>query len=193
MEYCDSSLQLPEINYEIRNQVQSLRSPNAKLKSWTNKWMVRWIQDQDITIAMRDLKTYVRKDREIEIEEQTIGEINSLPEQDALWYIRNLRDKPRQVRATGKNQMDISGVIITMDTLDRHSMKALIDSGCTGSCIIVFCMLRDGVTSHICFVTSDFEYSYLENRSTPCLRNLILIYPTYKLDADKVLRQNERF
>ena len=29
-----------------------------------------------------------------------ITDINSLPEQDALWYIRNLRNKPRQVRAT---------------------------------------------------------------------------------------------
>ena len=93
------------------------------------------MQDQDPIIAIRDLKTYARKDREIEIEEQTIADINSLPEQDALWYIRNLRNKPRQVRATGKNQMDVSGVIITMDTLSRHSIKALIDSGCTGSCI----------------------------------------------------------
>ena len=89
------------------------------------------MQDQDTKIAIRDLKTYARKDREIEIEEQTIRDINSLPEQDALWYIRNLRDKPRQVRATGKNQMDVTGVIITMDTLSRHSIKALIDSGCT--------------------------------------------------------------
>ena len=79
--------------------------------------MVRRIQDQDLLIAIRDLKTYVRKDREIEIEEQMITDINSLPEQDALWYIRNLRDKPRQVRATGKNQMDVMGVIVTMDTL----------------------------------------------------------------------------
>ena len=93
------------------------------------------MQDQDTMIAIRDLKTYARKDREIEIEEQTIKDINSLPEQDALWYIRNLRDKPRQVRATGKNQMDVSGVIITMDTLNHHSIKALIDSGCTRLCI----------------------------------------------------------
>ena len=96
---------------------RNIRSPNAKLKSWTNEWMVRRIQDQDLSIAIRDLKTYARKDREIEIEEQTITDINSLPEQDALWYIRNLRDKPRQVRATGKNQMDVMGVIITVDTL----------------------------------------------------------------------------
>ena len=31
--------------------------------------------------------------------------------------------------------MDVSGVIITMDTLSHHPIKALIDSGCTGSCI----------------------------------------------------------
>ena len=52
--------------------VQSLRSSNTKLKSWTNEWMVRQIRDQEIAIAIRDLKTYVRRDREMEIEEQTI-------------------------------------------------------------------------------------------------------------------------
>ena len=31
--------------------------------------------------------------------------------------------------------MDVSGVIKTMDTLESFQMKALIDSGCTGSCI----------------------------------------------------------
>ena len=49
--------------------------------------MVRRTQDQNIAIVIRDLKTYVRKDREIKIEEQMIKDINSLPEQDALWYI----------------------------------------------------------------------------------------------------------
>ena len=97
--------------------------------------MVRWIQDQETAVAIKDLKTYIRKDQEIEIEEQMIREINSLSEQDTLWYILNLRDKLWQVRATGKNQMDVSGVIITMDTLDRHLIKALIDSGCMGLCI----------------------------------------------------------
>ena len=144
---CNSGLELPEINYEIQHKVQSLRSPNAKLKSWTNEWMVRRMQDQDPAVAIRDLKTYARRDREIEIEEQTIIDINSLSEQDALWYIRNLRDKPRQVRATGKNQMDVSGVVITMDTLSRHSIKALIDSGCTGSCINEDFVRRHGLNT----------------------------------------------
>ena len=67
---CDSSLELPEINYVIQHQVQSLRSPNAKLKSWTNEWLVRRMQDQDPTIAIRDLKMYARKDREIELKDK---------------------------------------------------------------------------------------------------------------------------
>ena len=31
--------------------------------------------------------------------------------------------------------MDISGIVKTVDTLESFPMKALIDSGCTGSCI----------------------------------------------------------
>jgi hypothetical protein len=52
--------------------------------------MVRRVNDQTPLIAIRDLKTFIRKDRENEIEEQTIKEINALDEQDALWYIQNL-------------------------------------------------------------------------------------------------------
>ena len=93
----DSGLELPEINYELRNTVQKLRSPEAKLKSWTNEWMVRRIQDQPTPIAIRDLKTFIRKDREEEITEETIKELNELEENQTLWYIQNLRTKPRQV------------------------------------------------------------------------------------------------
>ena len=58
-----------------------------------------------------------------------------MEESQALWYIQNLKTKPQQVWVTGKNQMDISGVVTTMDTLENFPMKVLIDSGCTGSCI----------------------------------------------------------
>ena len=88
------------------------------------------MQDQEMAIAIRDLKTYARKDWEMEIGEQTIKDINSLPEQDALWYIRNLRDKPWQVRATRKNQMDVSGIVITMDTFVSHPVTTLYPTTC---------------------------------------------------------------
>ena len=100
-----------------------------------NEWMVRRIQDQPPPITIRDLKTFVRKDREEEIMEEMIKELNKLEENQTLWYIQNLRTKPRQVRAMGKNQMDVSGVVKTMDMLESFQMKALIDSGCMGLCI----------------------------------------------------------
>ena len=100
-----------------------------------NEWMVRQIQDQPSPIAIRDLKTFIRKDREEEITEETIKELNELEENQTLWYIQNLRTKPRQVQATGRNQMDVSGIVKTIDTLESFQMKALIDLECTGSCI----------------------------------------------------------
>ena len=85
--YYDSGLELPEIRYELRNIVQPLRSRKTKLKSWTSEWMVRRIADQELLIAIRDLKTFVRKDREEEITEEVIRELNKMTEENALWCI----------------------------------------------------------------------------------------------------------
>ena len=133
--YYDLGLDLPEIRYELRKTAQTLRSRQTKLKSWTNEWMVRRIADQELSIAIRDLKTFIRKDREGEITENMIRELNELKEEDTLWCIKNLREKPCQVRGTGKNQMDIQGTVTTTNTSEKFTMKALIDSGCTSSCI----------------------------------------------------------
>ena len=61
---------------------------------------------------------FIRKDREEEITEETIKELNKLEENQTLWYIQNLRTKLWQVWVTGKNQMDVSGVVKTMDMLE---------------------------------------------------------------------------
>ena len=54
------------------------------MKSWTNEWMVRRIQDQPLSIAVRDLRTFIRKDREEEVTEETIKELNELREDQTL-------------------------------------------------------------------------------------------------------------
>ena len=71
----------------------------------------------------------------MEVNETTIRELNTLSKTEALWYMQHLKTVPRQVRGKGKNQMDITGMVITMDTGEWISVKALLDSGCTGSCI----------------------------------------------------------
>lgn len=72
----------------------SLRSPEAKNQAWTPEWMVQRINNQKMERAILDLKTFARKDREVEIDEMTIRELNSLNETQALWYIRHLKTVP---------------------------------------------------------------------------------------------------
>ena len=43
--------------------------------------------------------------------------------------------KPKIIHTMGKRQMDLPVTIHTLDTLESFSIKALVDSGCTGSCI----------------------------------------------------------
>ena len=47
----------------------------------------------------------------------------------------NYLQKPRIICTIGKRQMDLPVTIHTLDTLESFSIKALVDSGCTGSCI----------------------------------------------------------
>ena len=54
---------------------------------------------------------------------------------EAVWYINLLHSEPKRVIATGRHQMDLKGSIQKADTGEQIAIKALLDSGCTGSCI----------------------------------------------------------
>ena len=58
-----------------------------------------------------------------------------MTKEDAIWYINLLHSEPKRVIATGKHQMDLKGSIQRTDTGEQILIKALLDSGCTGSCI----------------------------------------------------------
>ncbi|KAF8697560.1 hypothetical protein AX14_001336 [Amanita brunnescens Koide BX004] len=58
-----------------------------------------------------------------------------MAKEDAVWYINLLHLEPKRVIATGKHQMDLKGSIQRTDTGEQISIKALLDSGCTGLCI----------------------------------------------------------
>ena len=97
--------------------------------------MVRRIYQQPETVAIRDLKTYTKRNRREEVTPQLVKELNESTEEQALWYIKNLHEKSKIIYATGKHQMDLKGVITTMDTNEKINVTTLLDSGCTGSCI----------------------------------------------------------
>ena len=79
--------------------------------------------------------TYTKKGKQKELEKKTIEELKEMMEEDTIWYINLLHLEPKRVIATGKHQMDLKGSIQRTDTGEQISMKALLDSGCTRSCI----------------------------------------------------------
>lgn len=97
--------------------------------------MVRRIYDQDEKIAVRDLSIFAKKGRRPEVTKELVKTLNKKTEEQALWFIKNLHQKQKMVKGTGKNQMDLKGTITTLDTYDTINVKMLVDSGCTGSCI----------------------------------------------------------
>ena len=88
-----------------------------------------------ISQAFADLTTYTKKGKQKELTEGVIQELREMTEEDAIWYINLLHSEPKRVITTGKHQMDLKGLIQRMDTSEQIMIKALLNSGCTGSCI----------------------------------------------------------
>ncbi|PFH46675.1 hypothetical protein AMATHDRAFT_133161, partial [Amanita thiersii Skay4041] len=104
-------------------------------------WVTRRIWNEDRKEVLRTLQQYAHNQRFHEVTDSLISELNTMSEENALASIYELKQKPTVVRTTGNNQMDVKCIISTMlcslsmDTLETFEVKALLDSGCTGSCI----------------------------------------------------------
>ncbi|PFH47816.1 hypothetical protein AMATHDRAFT_131177, partial [Amanita thiersii Skay4041] len=96
---------------------------------WTGPWVTRQIWNESKGEAMRTLQQYLHNKQTNEVTSSLIVKEN------ALLAIYELKQKPMVVRTTGNNQMDINCIISTTNTLETFEVKALLDSGCMGSCI----------------------------------------------------------
>ncbi|PFH46662.1 hypothetical protein AMATHDRAFT_133377, partial [Amanita thiersii Skay4041] len=105
------------------------------LKTWTGPWVLRRIWNEPTEEGIRTLIQYAHNRRKSEIDVPYIHKLNALSEKDALQAIYQLKEKPTVIQTTGTNQIDIPCVISTTNTLETFTVKALLDSGCTGSCV----------------------------------------------------------
>ena len=121
------------MEHKWRNKKTTTKSD--KLETWKGLWMVRRIWEQPEEVAVQSLKQWVHKTRKEEATAETVNALNGMTEENALWYLQNLKKRERYVRGKGKHQIMISGVVTTLDTFQRHKAEILVDSGCTGSCI----------------------------------------------------------
>ncbi len=128
------------VMYEIRGtehkwRDQKITTKKGKLETWKGPWMVRRIWEQKEEMAVQCLRQWTHKTRENKATKETVEALNKMKEEDALWYLLNMKMKERYIQGRGKNQITMTGVITTLDTFDRHKVEILVDSGCTGSCI----------------------------------------------------------
>ena len=80
------------------------------------------------------LKIYAHITHEEQIDQTLIQQLNELEEEDALWYLRKIKE-PRWINANGHREIDLEMTITTLDTEERFDIKALLDSRCMSSAI----------------------------------------------------------
>jgi hypothetical protein len=81
------------------------------------------------------LGLWVHPKRQAEVTDETIEEINALSDQDAMEALKELQLPIQYIRKQGGQQMNFEARLQTLEDGRIFLIKALLDSGCTGSCI----------------------------------------------------------
>ncbi|KAF9255879.1 hypothetical protein L218DRAFT_883018 [Marasmius fiardii PR-910] len=85
--------------------------------------------------AIRILDIWVNNKRFLEVSYKTIDEINELLDHDALSALLELKRLKTYICGTKGNQLDVDNVL-TLDMGINVLANTLVDSSCTGACIV---------------------------------------------------------
>ena len=117
----------------------SLNSSKPKqVYVWTAEWILKRLKEEvelKEELALALLRTWVHPKRQIEASYATIHRLISLPEIEAVQILYEFTMPPRYIRGVKGNQLDVNLTATALDTLQSFSVKALLDTGCTGSAI----------------------------------------------------------
>ena len=73
--------------------------------------------------------------RHAEIDDELVGHLRKLSSEQLKAALEELRRSKKFVRGTKGNQLAVPTIIQTEDMSTQFALTALVDSGCTGSCI----------------------------------------------------------
>lgn len=110
------------------------RPENGYAAPGSGLWVLRRLQE-GTERSVSVLRCWVHRKRLQEATHETAKEIASLAEEDALAALEELAGPKKFIRGGRGNQMDIPLIVTTLDDQRPFSIKALLDSGCTGSSI----------------------------------------------------------
>jgi hypothetical protein len=101
---------------------------------YTAPWLAQRLKENS-EIAAAHLRQWVHPKRLQEATKETVRFINNLPEKWANEALDELRKPKPFIRGTNGQQFDLKVQLRTTDDRRSFAVKALIDSGCTGSMI----------------------------------------------------------
>ena len=84
--------------------------------------------------GINQLRSFVHPNHYREVDEELIVAINNLEQDDALWYLRQMKN-PSWVKTIGHREVNVIVTATTIDTHEQIEIQALIDSGCMTSAI----------------------------------------------------------
>lgn len=117
-----------------RNRLRN-RDYRALPIPFTTPWTVKRLRTSTIADALTVLRTQMVASRQNEISEELIRAIVALADSEAVEAVRNLMGPRRFVRGMGGNQLSLPVLLTATEDHAQVKAKALLDSGCTGSCI----------------------------------------------------------
>ena len=111
------------------------KTPSERLTPFTPQWILRRLQQDPPEDSKATLRHWLPFRRRAEFSDDLVQQIKDLPEEQALSALRELR-KPKQfVKGRGGQQLLISAQVTTTATNQIIGVRALVDSGCVGSCV----------------------------------------------------------
>ena len=108
--------------------------PAARLPPWSAIWCAQRLRDQPYEQVMDLLRMLAHPKRHLETTPEVLREINALSLKEASEAIDELSGSKRFIRGSG-NSWTLPATLATLDDRRSFSVKALVDSGCTGSSI----------------------------------------------------------
>ena len=114
----------------------SLSTKPKQVCVWTAEWMLKRLKEEkNEDLLMAQLKTFIHSKKSVEASTETADKLVKLPDEEAIGILTEFQNPPKYIRGTRGNQLNLSLSVTTLDTHQTYAVKALLDSGCTGSAI----------------------------------------------------------
>lgn len=102
---------------------------------YTAPWVLKRVTEGRLEDALTILRVWMPMTRRDEVSEELVNQIMALESEPALEAIQELAGSRRFIRRPGKQQLMLPVLLERLDNKVRVKVNALLDSGCTGSCI----------------------------------------------------------